>query len=157
LWGPIWSTVSRPGAPSTRRLQSCWSGSWGGHKYDQRAGAHLLWRQAEGDGLISLEVEEGLGRPYCSLPVLEGSLWAGGGLTFHKGQGGTALNRKGRFLGAKALAQDTSRSCGYPISGGSKGWAGWGPGQPELMGSNPAHGKEVGTRWTLRSLPTQTI
>jgi len=25
LWGPIWSTMYEPGAPSTRRMKSCWS------------------------------------------------------------------------------------------------------------------------------------
>jgi len=33
LWGPSWSATCRPGAPSTRRKWSCWSGSrvepWG--------------------------------------------------------------------------------------------------------------------------------
>jgi len=30
LWGPIWSKASKPGAPSTGRMQSCWNGSRGG-------------------------------------------------------------------------------------------------------------------------------
>jgi len=30
LWGPTWSTASRPGAPSTGRMWSSWSGSRGG-------------------------------------------------------------------------------------------------------------------------------
>jgi len=36
LWGLIWSTVSRPGAPTTGRMQSCWSRSRG-----------VLWRWLE--------------------------------------------------------------------------------------------------------------
>ena len=31
-----------------------------------------------------------------------------------------------------------------PIPGGAPGQAGWGPGQPELEGASPAHGKWVG-------------
>ena len=42
LWSPIWSTVSRPAASSTRRMQSGWSRSRGGHRDDERAGAPLL-------------------------------------------------------------------------------------------------------------------
>lgn len=36
---------------------------------------------------------------------------------------------------------------------------GWGPGQlvPNLVTGNPACGRAVGTRWSLRSLPTQAI
>jgi len=50
------------------------------------------------------------------------------------------------------VCQNTHRSCGYPISGG---WMH--PGQADLVGIVPAHGRGVGTRWSLRSLPTQTI
>jgi len=31
-------------------------------------------------------------------------------------------------------------NCGCPIPGGVQGRVGWGPGQPDLMGSNCAHG-----------------
>jgi len=32
---------------------------------------------------------------------------------------------------------------------------GWmGPGQPDVVVSNPAHGRGVGTGWSLRPLPT---
>ena len=34
-------------------------------------------------------------------------------------------------------------SCGCPIPGGAQGQAGWGPRQPELMGSIPAHGRRL--------------
>ena len=40
--GPIWSTASRPGAPNTGGVQSCWSRSEEGHKDAQRAGTPLL-------------------------------------------------------------------------------------------------------------------
>jgi len=45
---------------------------------DQRAGAPLLWRQAEGVGLVQLGEEKDAGTLHCSLPVLERSLQAGG-------------------------------------------------------------------------------
>ncbi len=38
-----------------------------------------------------------------------------------------------------ALAQAAQRSCGYSITGGVQGQLGWGPGQPDLVGGNPAH------------------
>jgi len=41
-------TALSSGAAVTRRTRSCWSGSRGGHEDAQRAGAPLLWRQAEG-------------------------------------------------------------------------------------------------------------
>jgi len=31
-----------------------------------------------------------------------------------------------------------------PIPGGTQGQVGWGPGQPELVGSSPAHGRVWG-------------
>jgi len=40
----------------------------------QRTGASLLWRQAGGGGLVQPGEEKALGRPHCSLPVLEGEL-----------------------------------------------------------------------------------
>jgi len=41
-------TALSSGAAVTRRTRSCWSGSRGGHEDAQRAGAPLLWSQAEG-------------------------------------------------------------------------------------------------------------
>ena len=41
----------------------------------------------------------------------------------------------------EALAQAAQRSCGCPIPGGVQGQAGWGFGQPGLVGGVPAHGK----------------
>ena len=37
--------------------------------------------------------------------------------------------------GSEVLAQAAQRSCGCSIPGGAQGWDGWGPGQPELVGS----------------------
>ena len=45
-----------------------------------------------------------------------------------------------RRRGGEALAQ-ADQSCGYPIPEGVQGLAGWGPGQPELLGGSPAHGR----------------
>jgi len=40
-------------------------------------------KKAEGADLIQLGEEKALGRPHCGLLVLEGSIQAGGGLTFY--------------------------------------------------------------------------
>lgn len=45
-----------------------------GNKDDQRAGATLLPGKAERDGVVQLEEEKALGKPYISLSVLKGSL-----------------------------------------------------------------------------------
>ena len=47
--------------------------------------------------------------------------------------------------GGEAVALVAQRSCGCPIPGGVQGQAGWGLGQPGLMGGVPAHGRGVGT------------
>jgi len=49
------------------------------------------------------------------------------------------------------------RSCGCPLPGSVQGQVGWGFEQSGLVEGVPAHGREVGTRRFLRSLPTQTI
>jgi len=55
------------------------SGAFGGdpeegHEDDSRAGAPLLWRQAEGTGLVQPGKVKAAGRPLCSLPVFKSSL-----------------------------------------------------------------------------------
>ena len=57
----------------------------------------------------------------------------------------------------EALEQVAQRSCGCPIIGSVQGQAGRGFEQPGLVDGVPAHGRGVQTRWSLRSLPTQTI
>jgi len=52
------------------------------------------------------------------------------------------------------LEHVAQRSCGCPIPGGVQGQAGWGFGQPGLVGGVPAQGRGVGTRWSFRSCPT---
>jgi len=55
------------------------------------------------------------------------------------------------------LAQISQRSCGCPLPGGVQGQVGWGFGQPGLVEDVPAHGRGVGTRCSIRILPTQII
>ena len=43
--------------------------------------------------------------------------------------------------GGEALAQAAKKCCGYPIPGGIQLQAGWGPGQPDLVGGSPAQGR----------------
>ena len=46
--------------------------------------------------------------------------------------------------------------CGCPLPGRVQGQVGQGLDQPGLVEGVPARGRGVGTRWPLRSLPTQT-
>jgi len=55
-------------------------------KYDQRAGALLLQRQAEGAGLVQLGEEKAVRRPHCSLPVFKRGLQTGRKSTFYSGR-----------------------------------------------------------------------
>ncbi|GAB0185446.1 cAMP-dependent protein kinase inhibitor alpha [Grus japonensis] len=55
--------LSSSEASSTRQTWSCWSESRGGHEDDQRAGAPLLWRQAERVGVVQPEEKKAPGRP----------------------------------------------------------------------------------------------
>jgi len=54
----------------------------------------------------------------------------------------------------EALAQAAQRSCGCPHLGSVQGKVAWGFEQSGLVEGVPAHGRGVGTGW---SLPTQTI
>ncbi|GAB0175459.1 cAMP-dependent protein kinase inhibitor alpha [Grus japonensis] len=63
LLRPPCSAASSSGIPRTRRTWSCWSESRGGHRDDPRAGAPLLWRQAERVGIVQPGEEEAPGRP----------------------------------------------------------------------------------------------
>ena len=60
-WDLTWSPASSSGAPSTSTW-SCWSGSRGGQKNDQRDGAPLPWGQAEGVGVIQPGEEKAVER-----------------------------------------------------------------------------------------------
>jgi len=50
------------------------------------------------------------------------------------------LRRNSLLRGGEALAQAAQRGYGCPM-GGTQGQVGWGPGQPELGGGNPAHSR----------------
>ena len=74
--------MSRPGALSTRMMQSCWE--WVQRRAMKmiRGLEHLSYEDRLRElGLFSLE--KAARRPHCSLPVLEGSLQAGGGPTLY--------------------------------------------------------------------------
>lgn len=55
------------------------------------------------------------------------------------------------------LSQADQRSCGSPSPGGIQGHMWWGPGQPDVVSCNPAYGRGVGTRWSLKMLLIQAI
>ena len=78
--GPSWSTVSRPGAPSTRRIGAVGAGPEEGHEDNQRTG-DLCYERLRKLGLFHLE--KTLRRSHCDFPVLERSLETGGGPNFH--------------------------------------------------------------------------
>jgi len=65
--------------------------------------------------------------------------------------------RRTRCEGGKTLEQIAWRGCECPLHGSIQGQAGWGFGQPGLVGSVPACSRGLGVRWSLWSLPTQTI
>jgi len=66
------------GPPSQKKWGAFGKGLEEGHKDDQRAGAPILWRQAEGAGLIQSREKKAAGWPHYSLPVFKGRLWTGG-------------------------------------------------------------------------------
>lgn len=57
----------------------------------------------------------------------------------------------------EALEQDAQRSFGCLIPGGVQCQVGWDFEYPDLVGGIPAHGRGLGTRWPLKSIPAQTI
>jgi len=75
--------------------------------------------------------------------------------------------RKGRFMldvRKKFFTQRVVRrwhSCPEklwcPIPGGAQGQGGWGPGQPELVGGSPAHGRGRGLGELCGPFPSSAI
>jgi len=57
----------------------------------------------------------------------------------------------------ETLEQAAQRSCGCLLPHSVQGQVGWSSEQPGLVEGVPAHGRGVGTRWSLRPLPTFTI
>ena len=162
LWGLIWSTALRPGAPSTRRMQSCWSGSRGGKEDDKTAGSLFLWRYAQGAGLFQNgESSRGTSLcPFCTsrklinwteVEFLLGLIAIGWGEYFNL--------KEENFLysegGVRHWHREVWRGCGCP--GGVQGKTRWGFGQPGLVGGVSPRSRGVGTGWSLRSLPTHSV
>jgi len=61
------------------------------------------------------------------------------------------------FCGCCLFRREERHICGCPFPGSVQGQVGWGFEQAGVVEGVPAHGRGVGTRWSLRSLPTQTI
>jgi len=54
------------------------------------------------------------------------------------------------------MEQAAQRSCGCPLHGRVQGQVGWRFEQRGIVEGGPAHRRGVGTRGSIRSLPTQT-
>ena len=83
LWAPTWSTASSSGAP-TQGHWAVGSDPEESHEDEQRAGAPLLWGQAERAGVLQPREEKAVRWPDSDLPVSEGGTqesWEG---TFYK-------------------------------------------------------------------------
>ena len=132
-----------------------------GHTNNQRAGALLLWEKAERVGAVQPGEEKAPGRPYCNLPVFKGAYNKDGDKYFSRNwEGKFRLDIRKKCFSIEsdeALEQAARRSCGCPLPGSVQAQVGWVFEQPGLMEGVPAHGRGVGSRWSLRSLPTQTI
>lgn len=78
-WAPTWSTSSRPGAPSTSKMQSCWSRSREGPRRWSK-GWSLSSQSACEERLRELGARR---RDHCDLSVVEGSLQPRWRVTFY--------------------------------------------------------------------------
>ena len=54
------------------------------------------------------------------------------------------------YKGGEALAQVAQRSCGCPLPGSVQGKVWWDFEQPGLVEGVPAHGRGIGTKWSLK-------
>ena len=84
LWGAIWSTASRPGAPSTGMMWSSWNRSRGGPLRWSEGSSTSSMKKGWGTGLVQLVKEKAPGTPHCGLPMLERRVWTGGRMTIYK-------------------------------------------------------------------------
>lgn len=66
LWGPIWNTACRPGAPAQKRCGPAGAGPEDGHE------EHLSYVEREGACSVQPAGEKAKGRPHCGLPTFEG-------------------------------------------------------------------------------------
>lgn len=57
-WGCTWSTVTSSGAFVQGKHGHTWKSSVESHQDDEGTGAALLWREAEGAGIVQREAEE---------------------------------------------------------------------------------------------------
>jgi len=152
--------------PQHEKEWNCWSGSRGGHKDAQWAGAPLQWKQAERARLVQVGEEKALGRPNGSLLILTGAYKQGDQLftlfdSDRIRENGFKLKERrcwGKFFPQRVVRRWHScpEKLWCPIPGGAQGQVGWGPGQPEVVGGSPAHTRDWGG-WTCRFIPTQTI
>lgn len=71
----------------------------------------------------------------------EDKLWLGRVLCWLQSLVGSLLNTLGDVPAVLASVVRTYVLCGYPILRSIRGWIGWGPGQPKLVGDNPAHSR----------------
>ena len=137
----------------------------------EKTGAPLLWRKTERIGVVQLGEEKAQGRPHSSFSVPKGGLqesWRSLSESKVVGKGVISWNWEGRFIldiRKKIFTQMVvrhwkkvvQRSCRCSIPGSVQGQLECGPGKFDLVRGILTHGRGIGTRWFLRSLPTQTI
>jgi len=167
LWGPICSTVSRPGPPSTGKMCSWWRGSRGWPqgwsegwstsliKKGWGSWACSAWkRRFQGDITVAFQclkkpINKMVTNFSCRMLVIE--QWA---IVLNKKKGDLDIRRKLFTQRVVRPRHSCPEKLWCPIPGGAQGQVGWDSEKPALVGSSPAHGRGIGTGWAFRSLPT---